>query len=108
MKRGDVYIAVAPGEFGKPRPAVVVQSEVLGPNVVGSVLVCPITSHLEIESAFRMRIAPTSGNGLKSPSMVMADKLQAISIRRIRQRIGALTPLEVSELDQTLSFVLGL
>ena len=28
MKRGDVVIVSAPGDFGKPRPAVVIQSDI--------------------------------------------------------------------------------
>lgn len=108
MKRGEIFIAVAPGEFGKPRPAVIVQSDILGAKNLGSVLVCPITSHLERKSAFRLTLSPNSQNGLKSESMIMVDKLQAISIKRVRQKIGALSPYELSELDHALTFVLGL
>ena len=75
-RRGDVVTCAPPGEFGKPRPAVVVQSDLFN-EPHASVTVCPITSH-EVEAPlFRVPLKPTAGNGLKRDSQAMADKITA-------------------------------
>ncbi|MYD87803.1 MAG: type II toxin-antitoxin system PemK/MazF family toxin, partial [Acidobacteria bacterium] len=45
LRRGDVVTVAASGDFGKPRPAVVVQSDVF-PHEHASVIVCQMTSTL--------------------------------------------------------------
>lgn len=43
MRRGDIVIAVTPGDYGKPRSATVVQSDLFNPTHA-SITLCPITS----------------------------------------------------------------
>ncbi|GAB4204220.1 MAG: hypothetical protein Fur0019_04650 [Tibeticola sp.] len=62
MKRGDFVTVALQGDFGKPRPALIVQSDLLAEW--GSVIVCPVTSELR-EVAFRVLVEPTSGTGLQ-------------------------------------------
>ena len=45
LRRGDVVTVAASGDFGKPRPAVVVQSDAFPPEHA-SVVVCQMTSAL--------------------------------------------------------------
>ena len=63
MKRGDIVIAVTPGDYGKPRPAAVVQSDIFNPTHA-SITLCPITSHLVDAPLFRLSLQPTTENGL--------------------------------------------
>ena len=106
MKRGQLLIAVLSGDYGKPRPAVLVQSQAL--FEAESLLVCPLTSEIETACLFRPLIAPTPLNGLKAPSVIMTEKITAIPRRRCRERIGELTPEQIADLDSALMFVLGL
>ncbi len=106
MKRGDLLIVVLSGDYGKPRPAVLVQSEALFD--AESLLVCPMTSDASTAGPFRMMIAPGPENGLGAPSVIMTDKVTAVPRRRCRERIGQLTAAELSALDSSLMFVLGL
>ena len=55
IRRGDVVICAAPGEYGKPRPALVVQSELFN-GTHSSVTVCLITSHLEDAPPYRFPV----------------------------------------------------
>src|SRR5579864_6248791 len=71
MRRGDVVV-VAAGDYGKPRPAVIVQTDAL-PEDHPSVIVCQMTSVILDTTDFRVRIEPTDENGLRTPSQVMAD-----------------------------------
>lgn len=45
IKKGDIVVCVLSGNYGKPRPAVVIQSNSLN-KALASILVCPITTYL--------------------------------------------------------------
>ena len=107
MKRGDVVLAVAPGDLGKPRPGVIVQSDDLG-ETTSSVLVCPMSSDLSDVRRTRPSIEPTFGNGLRVRSQIMTDKVNALRRDRIRRVIGTLDADDTDELDRALLIVLGL
>ena len=72
VKRGDVVICTTSGDYGKPRPAVVVQSDLFNPTHA-SVTLCPITSNLQPAPLFRLDLAPAKDNGLKKPSQTTVD-----------------------------------
>ncbi len=107
MKRGDVVTVAAPGDFGKPRPAVVVQTDAF-PSDHDSVVVCQMTSVLEDASDFRVTVEATPENGLRVTSQIMADKPVTVRRRRIGTRIGSLSRRHVGELNSALAFVIGL
>ena len=97
----------ASGDFGKPRPAVVVQSDVF-PQDHASVVVCQMTSALAEAPDFRVTVAPSAANGLRTPSQIMADKPVTVRRERIRSRIGLLDGRDVLRLNRALAFCLGL
>lgn len=107
MKRGDVVIVAASGDYGKPRPAVIIQTDAL-PSAHYSVVVCQMTSELADAPDFRVTVEPDGGNGLRSRSQVMADKPVTIRRERVGQRIGRLTPADMARLNVALAFVMGL
>ena len=108
MRRGDVVTVVAPGDFGKPRPAVVVQADVLTVAGASSVVLCLITSHQVDAPAFRIPVGPSPGSGLKLASQVMVDKILTVPITRIGEIIGHLDDETMLRLNRTLAFVVGL
>lgn len=107
MNRGDVVICAAPGDYGKPRPAVVVQSDLFNPTHQ-SVVVCPITSELVDAPLFRVAVQPTASNGLRRPSQVMVDKLIALRRDRIKRRPGVLSADEMARINSALRLWLDL
>jgi mRNA interferase MazF len=107
ISRGEVVLAVAAGDYGKPRPAVVVQSNLFNPTHA-SIVVCPITSFRLDAPLFRITVPPTSGNGLTVESQVMIDKMMALRRDRVRDRIGTLSSTEMREVEQALRLWLGL
>jgi mRNA interferase MazF len=107
LKRGDVVTVAATGDYGKPRPAVVVQTDAI-PAGHGSVVICQITSELNDAPDLRVTIDPTEGNGLRVRSQVMADKPVTVRRERIGRRIGYLDDQDVSRLNIALAFVMGL
>jgi mRNA interferase MazF len=65
MSRGDLVIVAAPGDYGKPRPAVVVHSDAI-PESHASVVICQMTSELA-EADFRITIEPGARNRAAGP-----------------------------------------
>ena len=63
MRRGDVVIVAASGDYGKPRPAVIVQTDAF-PKDHASVVICQLTSELVEAPDFRITIDPSENNGL--------------------------------------------
>jgi mRNA interferase MazF len=107
MMRGDVVVVAAPGDFGKARPAVVVQTNAL-PEDHPCVIVCQMTSVLLETTDFRVLIEPSDENSLRVPSQVMVDKPVSVARARVSQRIGRLTASDLNRLDVALAFVMGL
>lgn len=107
MRRGDVVTVAAAGDYGKPRPAVIVQSDAF-PAGHASVVVCQMTSELVDAAAFRVTIEPAAHNGVRARSQVVADKPVTIRRERIGRRIGRLGAAEMAQLNAALAFVMGL
>lgn len=107
MRRGDVVVVAAAGDYGKPRPAVIVQTDAF-PMGHASVVICQMTSELAEAPDFRVTIEPNPGNGLRERSQIMVDKPVTVRRERIGQVIGKLTTDEVVKLDAAVAFVMGL
>jgi mRNA interferase MazF len=107
LSRGDVVIAVFPGELGKPRPAVVLQAnEFLG--IYTTVLSCPLTTHLLETPFLRPTINASAENGLQHRSQVMVEKITPIRREVIGQQIGRLADDDLSRIEVALVHVIGL
>jgi mRNA interferase MazF len=106
VKRGDLVIVSAPGDYGKPRPAVVIQSDWL--KATDSVLVALLTSTLADAPLYRLQIEPSEANGLKVPSQVMIDKIVAMPREKCGRVIGRIDESVVIALNHMLSVVVGI
>ena len=107
MKRGDVVIVAAAGDYGKPRPAVIVQTDAF-PETHASVVICQMTSTIVDAPDFRVTIEASEGNGLRARSQVMADKPVTVRRERIGRPIGRLAAGDLGRLNVALAFVMGL
>jgi len=105
VRRGDFVKVVTPGSYGKPRPAVIVQSDLF--NQHPSISVLPLSSELRNAPLFRVRIEPTAMNGLDKTSEVMVDKIQTISIEKIGGEIGRASDEEMLAINRALAIFLG-
>jgi mRNA interferase MazF len=107
MNREDVVAVAATGDYGKLRPVVIVQTAAL-PAAHASVVLCQMTSECSDAADFRVTIDPTTNNGLRVRSQVMADKPVTIRRERIGRRIGHLDEKDMARLNIALAFVMGL
>lgn len=106
MKRGEVWTqAGGPGYARKPRPVLIVQSDLL--EGTESVVIILFTSLEGERLNARLPFAPTADNGLIEESELMVDKFMTVARSKLGRRIGALSVEEMGEVQQALAFVLG-
>jgi mRNA interferase MazF len=105
VKRGDLVTASLAGDSGKPRPALVIQSDLFDAHP--SVTVLPVTSELRDVPLFRVRVEPTVDNGLRKPSEVMIDKAHTIAREKIGKTIGQLDDESMLAVNRGLAVFLG-
>ena len=103
-QRGDLVTVSLQGDYGKPRPALVIQSELL--TDLESVVLCPVTSDLR-NAAFRVTVEPNPANGLRTLSQVMVDKLATLPRTKISEPIGRLDEERMKTVDRALLLVVG-
>jgi mRNA interferase MazF len=88
MKRGDLVTISVSGDYGKPRPALVVQADVFA--VLPSVTVLQLTSEIHDEHLVRITVQPSAGNGLRKPSQVMIDRAVTVPRTKVGPVFGRL------------------
>lgn len=102
MKRGAIVVVAARGAYtGKPRPALVVQSDLFNPTH-SSITICPITTDCVDAPLFRFTLPPGSRTGLKKPSQVMIDKIVSVPRAAISEEIGECDSGELEAVDDSL------
>lgn len=102
MKRGTIVVVAARGAYtGKPRPALVVQSDLFNPTHA-SITICPITSDCVDAPLFRFTLPPGSRTGLKRVSQVMIDKIVSVPCSSISEEIGECDAREVEGVEDGL------
>ena len=105
MRRGDLVTIALQGAYGKPRPALVIQSDLFDEHP--SVTVLPITSELRATPLFRITIEPDAGNGLRQASQVMVDKAQTVPREKIGESFGRLSNESLLAVNRALAVFFG-
>lgn len=105
MRRGDLVTVALQGDLGKPRPALVIQSDLFGSHP--SITILPVTSELRVAPLFRIPLSPSELNGLSKPSQVMVDKPQSIAREKIGRVIGHLDDETMLAVNRALAVFLG-
>ena len=106
MRRGNLVTVALAGDDGKPRPALVIQSNLFAEHP--SVTLLPLTSDLREAPIFRIRVLPSSTNGLRVPSDVMVDKLHSVAHDKIREVIGVIGDDPLIEIERAVAVWLGI
>lgn len=105
MKRGDLVTIALQGDFGKPRPALIVQSDLFDQHP--SVTILPVTSELRNVPLFRIRVEPDANNGLQKTSEIMVDKTQSVPRERIGEIFGHVSEEQMLAVSRSLAVFLG-
>ena len=100
MRRGDLIIAVLPGDYDKPRPVLVIQGDDF--IAIPSVTVLPLSSDLQPASLFRIPLDPTEENGLERRSQIMVDKAATVIRAKVGRHIGRVDDVTRRAVDRAL------
>ena len=108
MKRGEIWTAAGPGCLSKPRPVVVLQSDVFAET--DSVTVCPITSQATAGDADLVRVELPAGDttGLQQTSWAMVDKIITTRRTSLTQRVGTTPTAQLRRASMLMAVFLGL
>ena len=104
--RGDFVTIAMQGDFGKPRPALVIQADQFGEHTTVTVL--PVTSTLVAAPLLRITVQPTVENGLQKPSQVMLDKTMTVKRDKMGQALGRIDVDAMVEVERCLAVFLGI
>ena len=106
MKRGDLVTVSLKGDYGKPRPSLVIQSDLF--DALPSVTVMPVTGELRDAPLLRLDLEPSDRNGLRKPSQVMIDKIHTVSRERCGAPFGRLEEDRMVALNRLMALFLGM
>lgn len=106
IKRGDIVVVAMQGDYGKPRPALIIQSDLF--NETASVVILPITTTRVDAPLLRLEIEPTKETGLRDVSDVMLDKVLTIRRDRVGQKIGTVSDEVLQTATRNLAVFLGI
>ncbi len=106
MRRGDLVTIVMQGDFGKPRPALVIQANQFDEHTTVTVL--PLTGTLVAAPLFRITIQPNPDNSLEKTSQVMVDKAMTVRRDKLSQTFGCIDCDALIQVERSLAVFLGI
>lgn len=106
MKRGDLVTVAMKGDYGKPRPALVIQSDHFAEH--SSISILPITGMLVDAPLLRITLEPSVENGLHKASQVMMDKITTIRHDNAGEVFGEVAAESLQAVERSLAVFLGI
>jgi len=107
LKRGDLITVALPGDYGKPRPAIVIETDLL--VATESVLIVLITSDVQTEIVQRrVLVEPSPENGLRATSQIQVDKIFAVKRHKCGEVFGHIDCDTIEQLNIALALIIGL
>ncbi len=94
------------GDFGKPRPALMIQADQFDEHATATVL--PVTSTLVAAPLLRITVQPNAENGLQKPSQVMVDKAMTVKRDKVGPAFGRIDADALVEVERCLAVFLGI
>jgi mRNA interferase MazF len=104
--RGDLVTIAMHGDFGKPRPALVIQANQFSEH--SRVTVLPITSMLVAAPLLRVTVQPSAENGLQKPSQVMVDKTMTVKRDKVGPAFGRIDADALVQVERCMAVFLGI
>jgi mRNA interferase MazF len=106
VKRGTIVAVAIQGDFGKGRPALVVQSDLFANHA--SVTVLLMSSDLVDAPILRINVEPSLQNGLNLNSQIQIDKMFTVRTSKIGNVIGELEDDTMISVNRAMLVFLGL
>jgi len=106
MNRGSFVTIAMQGDFGKPRPALVIQSDQFNEHATVTVLL--VSSTLVDAPLFRVTVQPDKTNNMQKPSQVMVDKAITVKRDKLGPAFGSAGDEIMLEVGRCLAVFLGI
>ena len=106
MIRGDFVTVAIQGDFSKPRPALLIQSDRFNEHATMTVLL--LSSMLVDAPLLRVTVQPSDKNGLQKTSQVMIDKAMTIKRDKLGEAFGSAGDELMLEIGRCLAVFLGI
>lgn len=106
MRRGDFVTIAMQGDFGRPRPALVIQADPFDEHTTVTVL--PASGALVAAPLLRITVQPSAGNGLRKRSQVMVDKAMTVKCDQLGPTFGRIDVGALVEIERCLAVFLGI
>ncbi len=107
MKRGDVVVAAAQGDYGKPRPYLVVQADLFNSSHP-SVTMLPFSTRLLPAPLYRLTVDPSVSNGLSVICQIMVDKIDTLAVDKVSKVVGQLEDDTMTRVNRAMAVWLGI
>jgi len=107
LRRGDLVTVAIQGNLGKPRPALVIQSDLFN-ETHPTVTLCLVSSELRDAPLFRLTVDPTPENGLKLDSQIQIDKIMTVLRDKIGPGFGRLDDATMLKVNRVLALFMGI
>jgi mRNA interferase MazF len=106
VKRGDFVTIALQGDIGKPRPALVVQSDYFAEHP--SIVLLLVTTELREMPLYRITVEPSGENGLTNRSQIMVDKIQAVRREKVGEAFGRIDADTMLEVNRAMAVFYGI
>jgi mRNA interferase MazF len=106
MKRGDLVRVALPGDYGKPRPALIIQSDLFEEHPSYTVL--PVTSEIRATPVVRITIEADEQTQLKARSQIMIDKAITVPREKVGGKFGSIRETDMLAVNRALALFFGL
>lgn len=112
IKRGEVWRAslTAPEGSGPGyrRPVVVIQTNPFNESRINTVIICAISSNLNLARApGNLKLPKSKRLGLSKESVLNVSQIYTIDKSFLTQKIGRLSPSQINDLNEGLKMVLS-
>lgn len=94
-----------PGDFGKPRPALIIQSDQFDETATVTILL--LSGTLVDAPLIRLTVEATQGNGLRKRSQIMIDKAMTVKRSRLGEPFGHFDQDTMIAVNRLLALSLG-
>lgn len=110
-ERGELYSAnldpVVGSEQGGVRPVLIIQND-MGNRFSPTVIVLAVTGRLTKAKLPTHVEISAEGHGLMNDSVVLAEQVRTLDKKRLRERIGKLSPEVMERVSRAIMVSLGL
>ena len=107
IRRGAFVTVATAGDYGKPRPALVVQSDLF--SALPSVVICPLTTTIRDDAdQIRLDVEPSVRNGLRTAAQIAVDKITVVPATKIGAIIGRADDALLLRINRALALFLGI